>query len=131
MPQQDAIIQGASNYPDRPALLYEGQTWNYGDLNAITDRIARNLIAAGLQRGDRVGLLFTNGPGIVFSYYACFKAGLIAVPLNIRMKGPELAYVLNHSGSRMLIAQADLYHALEPLRADLPTLERCYVEGGE
>ncbi|HLK60237.1 MAG TPA: AMP-binding protein [Chthonomonadaceae bacterium] len=131
MPLQDAILRGSRDYPSRPALLFEDRTWSYEDLNAITDRIATNLLAAGLQPGDRVGLLFANGPGIVFSYYACFKAGLIAVPLNIRMKGPELAYVLNHSGCRMLLGQADLYRALEPVRADIPALERCYIEEGE
>src|SRR5579871_5442141 len=111
MPLQEAIRRGRRDHPDRPALLFEGQTWSYGDLDAITDCMAMNLLAAGLQPGDRVGLLFANGPQIVFSYYACFKAGLIPVPLNIRMKGPELAYVLNHSGCRMLLGQADLYRA--------------------
>jgi long-chain acyl-CoA synthetase len=131
MPLHDAIHRGARDYRDRPALLCENQTWSYGELDAITDRMARNLLAAGLQRGDRVALLFANGPEIVFSYYACFKAGLLAVPLNIRMKGQELAYVLSHSGSRMLLGQADLYRALEEVRADIPTLERCYLASGE
>ncbi len=91
--------------------------------------MAANLVARGLRRGDCVALLFVNRPEIVFSYYACFKAGLIAVPLNTRMKGLELAYVLNHAGTRALLGQEDLFRALEPIRADLVTLETCFLTG--
>jgi len=129
MALQDTLERGSREYPERKALLFEEESWSYAKVDAITDRIATNLIAQGLRRGDRVALLFVNCPEIVFGYYACFKAGLIAVPLNIRMKGAELAYVLNHSGARALLGQADLFHELEPVRADLPKLEVCFLTG--
>jgi long-chain acyl-CoA synthetase len=109
--------------------LFEDECWSYGEVDAVTDRIADRLIALGLRPGDRAALLFANCPQIVFSYYACFKAGVIAVPINPRMKGPEMAYVLNHSGARVLIGQADLFRELETMRADLQALETCFLTG--
>jgi long-chain acyl-CoA synthetase len=129
MALQDDIITGGHDYASSPALLFEGRTWSYGELDAVTDSMAANLMAHGLRRGDRVALLFANGPEIVFSYYACFKAGLIAVPINTRMKGPEQAYVLRHSGARALLGQKDLLQVPEPERAELESLEMCFLTG--
>ncbi len=128
----DSIVAGAREYPERTALLYEGETWSYGELNTATDTIAKRLIALGLQAGDRVALLFVNRPEIVCGYFACFKAGLIVVPLNTRMKGHELAYVLNHSGAKVLLAQPDLFQEIQAIRETLETVETCFLtDGGE
>jgi acyl-CoA synthetase (AMP-forming)/AMP-acid ligase II len=91
--------------------------------------MASALLRLGVQRGDRVALLFANGPELVFSYFACFKAGAVAVPVNTRYQVPEIVYVLNHSEARALIGQADLCAALLSRRADLPHLAHVYVDG--
>src|SRR5207247_7501110 len=66
---------------------------------------------------------------IVLCYYACFKIGAVAVPLNVRLKGPELEYVLHHSGARLYLGQADLFPEVQAVRSRLPGLERCCVTG--
>lgn len=129
MALHDTVVRGGRDYPQKTALLFEEERWSYGEIDAVTDRMAAHLIAAGLRPGDRVALLFTNCPQIACSYYACFKAGLTAVPINTRMKGPEMAYVLNHSGARALIGQADLFRELATVRAALQTLEVCWLTG--
>jgi long-chain acyl-CoA synthetase len=63
---------------------------------------------------------------MVFGYYACFKIGAIAVPLSPRLKGPELEYVLGHSGARILITQGDLFTEVQGVRSSLG-LEGVYV----
>src|SRR5437667_2665244 len=131
MANQDDIVRGERDYPNAPALLFEGRTWSYGDLDSLTDSMAANLMAQGLRTGDRVALLFANGPEIVLGYYACFKAGLVAVPLNTRMKAQELAYVLNHSGARVLLGKESLFRTLVPVRDDLTALEKCFISDAE
>jgi acyl-CoA synthetase (AMP-forming)/AMP-acid ligase II len=74
-----------------------------------------------------VAFLFGNGPEIAFSYYACWKIGAIAAPLNIRFAPPELAYVLGHCQAKVVLGQAQLCRALMPLRPELPYLKAVYV----
>src|SRR5581483_10412395 len=87
------------------------------------------LLQLGVQPGDRVALHFSNRPEMVFGYYACFKCGAVAVPLRITLKGPELEYVLNHCGARLLLGQDDLFSEVQAVRGKLPGVERFYVSG--
>jgi acyl-CoA synthetase (AMP-forming)/AMP-acid ligase II len=125
----EALRQGRERHPEKPALLFEEKNWTYAQFDAITDRIAASLLREGMHPGDRVALLFSNRPELAFSYYACFKIGAVAVPLNVRLKGPELEYVLNHCGARCLIGQENLFHEVQAVRASLPGVERFYLSG--
>ena len=91
MPLADAVRTAATQHPTRTALIVEQNRWSFSEFDAVTDRVAARLMAFGIAPGDRVALHFTNGFPIAAAYYACFKAGAIAVPLNIRMKRAELA----------------------------------------
>src|SRR5262245_49679233 len=88
MTLQAALRRGREEYPERTALRFQEEIVTYGLLDEITDRVATGLLQAGIQPGDRVALLLPNGLEIVYGYYACFKIGAIAVPVNIRFKGP-------------------------------------------
>ena len=125
----DTLRRQRERHPEKRALLFEEQSWTYRQLDAITDRIAASLLEQGVQPGDRVALLFSNRPELVFGYYACFKSGAVALPLNIRFKGPELAYVLKHCGARLFIGQDDLFPEVQAVRARLRGVERFYVSG--
>jgi acyl-CoA synthetase (AMP-forming)/AMP-acid ligase II len=129
MTLQAALAEGARDFPDRPWLSCDDQAWSYAEADRITDRLARGLMAAGVEPGDRVALLFGNGPEIIFSYYACFKIGAIATPLNIRFAPPELAYAIGHCQAKILLGQDHLCRAAMPLLPQLPHLKSVYVSG--
>jgi long-chain acyl-CoA synthetase len=124
-----AVRQGRERHPEKRALIFEQQSWTYAQVDDITDRIGASLLQLGIQPGDRVALHFTNCPDLVFGYYACFKIGAVAVPLNTRLKGPELEYVLHHSGARLFIGQHGLFSEVQSVRSRLPSVERYYVAG--
>src|SRR5690348_11196889 len=85
--------------PLRPAL--HGQhVWTYGGMDEEASRLARQWLARGLEPGDRVAMLLPNRPETLLVYLACFKSGLVAVPLDYRYRPPQINYVLRHSGSR-------------------------------
>src|SRR6478736_5094227 len=119
----------ARSYPDRLWLRFEDATFSYADSDALTDTLAAGLLQRGITPGDRVALLFTNSPDLVFCYFACFKIGAVAVPLNTRFQVSELVYALNHSGAKILIGQADLCAPLMPQRTTLSHLEQIFVAG--
>jgi long-chain acyl-CoA synthetase len=126
----DSIRQARARHPDKQALIVGERSWTYQQFDEITDRIGASLLRRGIRPGDRVALHFPNGPEIVFGYYACFKIGAVAVPLNIRLKGPEIEYILKHSGARLVIGESDLVSEIAGARADLTTVEE-YVLAGD
>jgi long-chain acyl-CoA synthetase len=92
--------------PARPAL-HGAAVWTYQRLEEDAQRLARRWLAGGLEPGDRVAMLLPNCPEALLVYLACFKSGLVAVPLDYRYRPPQINYVLRHSGSRVFVTHAD------------------------
>jgi fatty-acyl-CoA synthase len=96
----------ASTYPDNDALVdvYQGLRYTYAGLNAEIDIVARGLMAMGIEKGDRVGIWAPNCAQWTVTQYALAKIGAILVNINPAYRTHELGYVLNQSGTRMLVA---------------------------
>jgi long-chain acyl-CoA synthetase len=125
------LQEGAKAFPDRRWLRFEEACWSYAEGDAQCEKIAQGLIKHGIKPGDRVGLLFTNCADLVFCFFACFKVGAVAVPLNTRFRVAESVFALNHSGAKILIGQSDLVAPLLEARNELPMLEHIFVADGE
>jgi len=97
-------------FPDRLALVdlqgYRG--WNYAELAADVDTLALGLLAAGVGKGDRVGIWAPNRWEWVLTQYATAKIGAILVNINPAYRTSELEFVLNQSGTRLLVAAQQL-----------------------
>ena len=123
------LENGAKAFADRCWLRFGDAAWRYAEGNALCEKIARGLVEQGVRPGDRVGLLFTNSPELVFCYFACFKAGAVAVPLNTRFQTAETVYALNHCGAKILVGHSDLIAPLLEARDQMPGLEHIFVTG--
>lgn len=98
------LTAGARHHPSRSAVqTSDGVVRTYAELAARSNRLAQALLASGLVPGDRVALWLDNCLEYVDSYLACAKAGLVLVPLNIRLTGSEAQHVLVDSGARALV----------------------------
>ncbi len=97
------LRESAKAYPDKPALVFEGGRITYGQLDGLSDQFARGLRDAGFDPGDRIGLQLPNLPQFVIAYFGILKAGCIAVPMNVLLRAPEIAYQLGNSRSSALI----------------------------
>ena len=115
--------------PDKVAVICGEQTWSYAEFHRLTETLAGQLLAAGIQPGDRVAFHLFNVPELALGYMGCLKAGAIAVPINTRLKGPEIEYILRHSGAACYIGQPDLYSEVTGFRGRLPELRRTYLTG--
>ncbi len=118
-----AATPGADALIDVPA----GRRWTYRQLAAETDRLARALIARGVQRGDRVGIWSPNCGEWVLVQYATASVGAILVTINPAYRTDELAYALNQSGVRILVAatafkRSDYAAMIEAVRPRCPQL---------
>ena len=116
--------------PEKPAIVFGQQSWTYAEFDELTDNVAGNLLAAGLESGDRIALHLLNGPELAIAYFGCLKAGGIVVPINPQLKGPEIDYILRHSGSACYIGQPDLYTEATKSCPAMTALELRYLTGG-
>ena len=119
----------AAAHPDVEALVDVAQAlrYTYAELNAEIDVVARGLLALGIAKGDRVGLWAPNCAQWIISQYALAKVGAILVNVNPAYRTHELAYVLNQSGCRALIAAtsfktSDYVTMVNDVRAEAPRL---------
>ena len=115
--------------PEKIAVACGERSWTYAELDRITDDIATQLLKTGLECGDRIALHFANSVELAFSYLGCFKAGCIAVPINTRLKYPEIDYILRHCGAACYVGQSDLFAEAAKSRTRAPGLDRYFVTG--
>lgn len=112
-----------------PAILFEGRTISYADLDAAASRLAHALRAHGIAAGDRVALFLPNVPEFAVVYYAAQKLGAITVTINAIFRSAEVEYLLEDSGSRVVFTVADLVQHVP--RERCPALEHVVVCEGE
>jgi acyl-CoA synthetase (AMP-forming)/AMP-acid ligase II len=103
----DLLRAGLEADPDGLALISADTRWTWRVLDGLSGRLAQSLLELGLKPGDRVASLMPNRPALIVHYIACFKAGLVATPLNYRYMGPEIDHALEISGARVLLAHAE------------------------
>jgi long-chain acyl-CoA synthetase len=120
----------SAKFSHNVALIFEDKTYTYADLCSLTQGLALSLRRQGINPGDRIAFLLPNCLQIVLCYYACFKIGAIAVPLNVRFRSELLKHVLNHSGARLLISEPELFAQIETIRPSLPEVELYYLTSG-
>ena len=92
--------------PDTVALLQDGKTYSYGDIEKLANRFANLFRSLGLVVDDKVNLLLGNDPLTVAAYFGAFKTGVVANPLHDRLSADEIAYIIGHSRSKLLITSA-------------------------
>jgi fatty-acyl-CoA synthase len=93
--------------PDRPALVHGERVVSWGELDAITDRIAAGLQARGLRPGDIAGQMLRNTPDYLLAYFGCVKAGVVPVNVNYHYKARELADICTRFGLKALFTESD------------------------
>ncbi|HVO15892.1 MAG TPA: AMP-binding protein, partial [Alphaproteobacteria bacterium] len=102
------IERHADFQPDRPALLFEGNTITYADFDRRIRRLAAMLKGGlGVGRGDRVAHLGYNSPELLDLVFACARLGAMVVPLNWRLAAPEHLYILQNAAVSVVFAEPD------------------------
>jgi fatty-acyl-CoA synthase len=128
----------AGRHAEREALVScaQGMRQTYAELDAAVDDVTRAVLAAGIGKGDRVGLWSPNCAEWTHLQFATARAGAILVNLNPAYRTHELAYALQQSGTRLLVSarsfkSSDYVAMVEEVRDDVPDLERVVWIGDE
>jgi fatty-acyl-CoA synthase len=117
-------------YGDREFVV-DGETrLTYEQFFARCDRWSDALRRLGVRKGDRVAYLSLNTHSHLASFFAVPQIGAVLVPINFRLKPPEIAYILQHCGASVVCAHADFLETVEAVRASCPAIEHCVALEG-
>lgn len=104
----EPLHRWAREAPDHPAILFEGRTLTYAELDAAAGRLAHALRAHGVGAGDRVALYLPNVPEFAIAYYAAQRLGAITVSINAIFKSAEVEHLLVDSGACVVFTLAEI-----------------------
>jgi acyl-CoA synthetase (AMP-forming)/AMP-acid ligase II len=106
--------------PDREALVCESIRRTYGQLNDRANRLVNTMKGLGVKHGDRVGILALNEPEYFDMYFGLGKIGAILVPINHRLAGPEIEYILSDCEAKVLVFGKEFAEVVGSIRNDIP-----------
>lgn len=125
----DAMFRASAALQDeRTAVVLGEERISFAALDRRVEAVAAGLMRAGLEQGERVALLLGNGIEFIEMVLATARAGLIAVPMNIRQRKPEIEFVLNQCAAAALVYDAEHGPNL-PATGEVPALRRLFVVG--
>jgi carnitine-CoA ligase len=119
----------AREVPGRDLLRMPGRTLTYGEFDAEVNRLANGLRAAGVKRGEMVGVMLPNCPEFALLWLALVRIGAVEAPVNTAFRGAGLGHVLDLSGCRLLVIDDTYLPHLAEVRSGLSRLERVVTRG--
>jgi long-chain acyl-CoA synthetase len=112
----DLLEQAANIHGENPALTFYERSWSYKETRAITEWLAASLYRTGFQKGDRLGIMLPNSPHYIFSLFAVFRLGGIAVQVNPMYVEREIEYALNDSEAKYMVVFEAFYHKVKEVQ---------------
>jgi fatty-acyl-CoA synthase len=125
----DLLRRAAYIYPEKVAVVHGERRYSYRELADRSWRLAHGLRDAGLVKGDRVATLLANSPAMLEAHFGVPAAGGILVTINQRLSGAEIRYILEHSGARYLLLDAEFSLLVDPASHPGLTVVHCSDTG--
>ena len=98
------LDRSAGSHPGHPAIRLDDFVLSYAELREAAGRMSTLLTEAGVEPGDRVGIMLPNVPAFPIAFYGALAAGAVVVPMNPLFKSREVGYYLSDSGAKVLLA---------------------------
>jgi len=117
------LINSASNYPERTAIISEERRFSYNALNRRVNQLAQAMRQYGLKKGDRVAIMFFNTYQFAEIYFATIKLGAILTPVNFRFVGEEIEYIVNNSEASFFFFSKDFQETIFSIQDRLNTIK--------
>ena len=103
----EVLPKAARRFGDKTALVIEGRSFSFRDLDELSDALAGNLVKLGVKPGDRVTLYAPNSWEWIVSYYGALKTVVVINPVNVMLTPAEVAYVTKDCGAKVLIGSPE------------------------
>jgi len=125
----DLITRQAKTAPSHPAVIFKQQEMTYGQLADEVRSFGHGLLAAGMNKNDRVAIYLPKQMETVISFFGPAYAGGVFVPINPVLKPHQVAYILKNCGARFLVTSADRWVTLKDELTNCPGMERVIITG--
>ena len=123
----DFMDRAVKVYGEKKAVFADERSFTYAELNSRANRLSNGLKEAGVEKGDRVAYLAPNTVEMLEGFYGVAQTGAIMVPLNTRLKPDDYLFILNHSESKVLLVDQELYPLIAPVIDKLETVKKIIV----
>jgi long-chain acyl-CoA synthetase len=101
----------------------DGRQFTYAQFDAAVNRAAAMLTKYGIRKGDAVGLLLPNSAEYVIAYFACWRLGAVAGPINSLLKAQEISYVISNSDAKALLVNSEYLPLVDGIRPEIATVQ--------
>jgi len=125
----DAISRNALLYPQREAVVHNGERLDCAQFKSLCDRMAGCLLLEGVKKGDRVAVLSRNSSKYLMLYAAAAKVGAILVPINWRAQAQEIEHILIDSSPRLVLAADEYMETAHALAGKMGPVPKCLEMG--
>ena len=106
----------ARKNPEAACTIFKSARISYGEMNAITDRLAAGLASLGVKKGDRVGIFMPNTPQFVMAYFAALKAGATVVATSPLYGPKEIEHQANDAGIEVMLVMSNFYNKVKEVQ---------------
>lgn len=127
----DMLRRSAERFPKKPAILWQGTSLSYWDLNLAANRLANGLIGLGLPKGCKVGMLCRNRTEYGITFFGVSRSGGVLVNISVLYAPEELQYVLDKADVEILIFEDVFREKVAAVRPHLPKIRSFICIGGE
>lgn len=119
----DIATRAENHFPNKIAIKDGDTTLTFREFNRQVNRVGHALLNLGLKRQERVAFMFPNTWEMLVCYFACAKAGLVAMPVNLGLKPEEIAYCLMDSEAKVLISHSRYMDGMAKVIPNLKSLK--------
>ncbi|MGJ9383126.1 acyl-CoA synthetase [Salipaludibacillus sp. CF4.18] len=112
----------ARRHPNRAATVYEGKKQTFKQFNQRVNQLVHVFKDLGLQKGDKVAILSRNKPEVLEICFACAKSGIVYVPINFRLTGRELEFVINDAKAKVIFIDDTYMETIHSIKDNLNVL---------
>ncbi len=121
------LKQACKKHADKAALLFEGNSYTFEQLNKLTDSLASAFFHLNIRPGDKVAFFLTNRPEAILCFLACFKIGATVLPLNQFFKSQQLTSVLREAKPSVFITEKNLLSEVLEIPPEILANINCYI----
>ncbi|MEW6374245.1 MAG: long-chain-fatty-acid--CoA ligase [Thermodesulfobacteriota bacterium] len=125
----ETLKKAVKLFPQKQAIVCGGKRWTYQEFYDRINRLSRYLKASGIEKGDKVALLHPNCHYFLEAYYGIAQIGAISVPINYRLSPKEIAFILQDSESKLLIADPMFQKQIDPIRGEIQEIVKILWTG--
>ena len=117
------LDRSAAVYANKPAVIYNDRVLTYSEFGERVNKLAGALKQVNVGKGDRVAFMVPNIPPMLEGHFGPLKLGAVLVAINIRLSAREIAYILNHSGAKVLVFDSEFADTVRAMKEDIPNVE--------